>query len=61
MFVHGEMGRFPAPEIPGNSMSTTQKPLDLLGKSRLQWNLHLLLEKDFIFKCIFCRVQYEKS
>lgn len=41
------MGRFPAPEIPGNSTSATQKPLDLLGKSRLQWNLQLLLEKDF--------------
>lgn len=41
------MGRFPALEIAGSSTSATQKPPDLLGKSRLRWNLHLLLEKGF--------------
>lgn len=34
-------------ETLGGSLSAPQKPLDLLGKSRLQWNLHLLLQKDF--------------
>lgn len=40
-------GRFPALEMLGSSTSATQKPLKLLGKSRLQGNLHLLLERDF--------------